>query len=861
MTSFRRRATKVIVAVVVMCLVVGGTPLPAAYAATYEMNTEGAAAGGQDATGDAAGTGAPGAADAADGEPSTGDGSSAENGSEGGTDTDGAAAEGPSANGSTAEGSAAEGIVSTENVASSDTETKGVANGVALVAEVTGDEAAVAEEEQPKSHDVDAARTAVLGYLQQSVTNPIVSSAGGEWAVIAMARAGVLPEETKNAWLGNLYQKLDETNGVLNDKYYTEYSRVALALSAIGVDPTNVNGYNLLVPLADFDQVNWQGVNGTIWALLALDSGNYDIPELPENATGTTQTTRLGLLTKILDNQSANGSWGWTSEWSPVDVDTTSMAIQALAPYYGTDAGVKRAVDRGLDALKSAQKETGAFGSGSGNPSSMEEVVIALSVLDPNLLTSGRFAEGERTVLDCLLDFQLADGSFTFMLGDYASPNPMATEHGAMALVACNRALTGQTSFFDMTDTAYKGDDEEQAPAESVAAFKAKLDALPSVGDCRIRHREDVRALMAELDGMGAFDEKEAFRAELQVRLDAIDEQVAVVDALDNDIWSQIDPNNVTLADAEAVRALMARYEALPVENRRFVELAEDLISAQATIERLEEEQAKQEEQDKQNQNKQETSDSITNSTGAGGQNSPLNAAQGIVSGGAAATRSSLQGTARSSKTSFAYELDEGGNMVVTSQDGIATRAMLEAIAGKDQNLVLAFDTDMGACRVTVNGLDLSGVTLTDIDFSLSLGSSDEEAIAQLAEDPLVFSFKNAGAFIAPVMVELPVDLVDGDYLLLSYDAGAGALSFVQKVAASGGIAKFVVDHGGTYVLATHANTETQVAATYRSLDTGVAAVSGLEGQMPGVAAGLVGGAVVTGGVVFVMDRRKRVVR
>ena len=69
--------------------------------------------------------------------------------------------------------------------------------------------------------------------------------------------------------------------GVLHERKYTEYSRVILALTAIGRDPSNVAGYNLLTPLGDFEKTIWQGLNGPIWALIALDSGSYDIPEKP----------------------------------------------------------------------------------------------------------------------------------------------------------------------------------------------------------------------------------------------------------------------------------------------------------------------------------------------------------------------------------------------------------------------------------------------------------------------------------------------------------------------------------------------------------------------------------------------------
>lgn len=45
---------------------------------------------------------------------------------------------------------------------------------------------------------------------------------------------------------------------LLHEKKYTEYSRVILALTAIGEDVTDVGGYNLLQPLSDFKQTVWR---------------------------------------------------------------------------------------------------------------------------------------------------------------------------------------------------------------------------------------------------------------------------------------------------------------------------------------------------------------------------------------------------------------------------------------------------------------------------------------------------------------------------------------------------------------------------------------------------------------------------
>ena len=137
-------------------------------------------------------------------------------------------------------------------------------------------------------------------YLQATVTSPIVDTNAGEWSVMGMARAGHLTDSAKGNYLANLYMKLDETGGVLHKVKYTEYSRVVMALSSIGVDPSNVNGYNLLKPLAEYDKVIWQGINGTIFALIALDTGIYEIPVREGDGT---QTTRELLIQEILSKE------------------------------------------------------------------------------------------------------------------------------------------------------------------------------------------------------------------------------------------------------------------------------------------------------------------------------------------------------------------------------------------------------------------------------------------------------------------------------------------------------------------------------------------------------------------------------
>ena len=111
-------------------------------------------------------------------------------------------------------------------------------------------------------------------YIADTVKKPAIGSTGGEWAVIGLARSGYnLPQSYFDDYYSGVVDYVKDCGGVLHERKYTEYSRVILALTAIGRDPANVGGYNLLTPLGDYDATVWQGLNGPIWALIALDCG------------------------------------------------------------------------------------------------------------------------------------------------------------------------------------------------------------------------------------------------------------------------------------------------------------------------------------------------------------------------------------------------------------------------------------------------------------------------------------------------------------------------------------------------------------------------------------------------------------
>lgn len=265
---------------------------------------------------------------------------------------------------------------------------------------------------------------------------------GSEWLAIALARSG---RSVPDSYYDSVVKAVQDAKGQLSDRKFTEYSRTILALTAIGKDPTDVGGYDLLSKLADMDDVTYQGINGAIFALIALDSGKYDVPTAAE---GGNQTTRDGLVAYILKQQLSDG--GWALSGSNADPDMTAMALQALAPYRTGDAAVLAAVDKAIQTLSDMQQANGGYSSwGTLNSESCAQVLIALATLGIDPVSDSRFAKNGLTVLDALLSYAVSGGFRHTADGEV---DAMATEQALCALTAYARLLDGKTSLYDMTD-------------------------------------------------------------------------------------------------------------------------------------------------------------------------------------------------------------------------------------------------------------------------------------------------------------------------------------------------------------------------------------------------------------------------
>ncbi|MGN0470646.1 MAG: cadherin-like beta sandwich domain-containing protein [Acutalibacteraceae bacterium] len=273
-----------------------------------------------------------------------------------------------------------------------------------------------------------------------------IAVAGNEWRILSLARGEQITDEIRNAYIKSAenYVKSIGSSKLSNTKS-TDNSRFIIALTALGCDITNIGGYNLLEPYSDYEYISGQGVNGVVYALIALDTKNYEIPVSSDTAN---QTTREKLISSIISSQLSDG--GWTFYGDVSDSDMTAMALQALAPYYNSDSKVKASIDKALAFLSSNQQDNGSFVSyGSQDCESNAQVITALTALGIDISSDTRFIKNGNTALDGLKLFY-TDGTFSHLQN--GTENGVSTHQAYYALVSYYRYSQGKTSLYDMSD-------------------------------------------------------------------------------------------------------------------------------------------------------------------------------------------------------------------------------------------------------------------------------------------------------------------------------------------------------------------------------------------------------------------------
>jgi len=300
--------------------------------------------------------------------------------------------------------------------------------------------------EQKSYNDVKTYINKTSEYLIENVKSPQNASVGGEWVVIGMAQSQQgISSEMKDNYLKNLESSVKEKQGQLHRIKYTEYDRVILALRCIGKNPKNFFDYDMTYPLSDYNTVLKQGINGPIWALIAMDSGEY---AFSYRSDVESNSNRDKFINYILDKQLSQG--GWSLGGDTIEADVTAMALTALAPYR-SQSDVKESIDLALEALSSIQNADASFTSewqkvtGS---ESISQVIVALSSLGIDAQNDSRFIKNDKNLVDALLSYQ-KEGGFEH-IKDHGI-DQVATEQAFYALVAYDRMEEDLSSIFQVS--------------------------------------------------------------------------------------------------------------------------------------------------------------------------------------------------------------------------------------------------------------------------------------------------------------------------------------------------------------------------------------------------------------------------
>ena len=309
------------------------------------------------------------------------------------------------------------------------------------------------------SPDIDTVLSKVRSYILSKDTKPDYSSI---WNVIGLKRSGLyVPESYINLFYSNVIAYCESKDWQITRAKYSDYSKLILALTAIGVDARNVMGHNLLAYLSDYENVSRQGNNGTIWALIALKSNPaYEIPEDP---SAVQQNSEELLVKKVVGIQCQDG--GWTMAEGKGDSDMTGMAMQALASYYNKDGyeDVTAAIDKGLAWIEKNQLSSGGFGTMNTETSeSVAQIITALCGVGIDCGEDARFIKNGKWPMTGLFQYYMPEGGFMHVAAGAGNNgggaggiiDGMATEQGLYATVAYRRFLDGETFLYDMSDVA-----------------------------------------------------------------------------------------------------------------------------------------------------------------------------------------------------------------------------------------------------------------------------------------------------------------------------------------------------------------------------------------------------------------------
>ncbi|MED0981698.1 DUF4430 domain-containing protein [Bacillus paramycoides] len=275
-------------------------------------------------------------------------------------------------------------------------------------------------EEQPKQEKVEIPAAQLNEAISKTSEKMLQDGIGSDWVAIGLARSGVnIPVETKVNYVKPVAEKVKKR---LNRFSATDLARTIIMMNAMNVDPTKIEGQNLVQNLFESDKVD--SVTGYAFALLAFDTKKYEVPV-------EAKWNRVALVQALLQAQHTDGGWTYDSsskKESASNIDVTGMVLSALAPYQ-EQQDVKPVIQKAVDYLYKQQLDNGGFAAdGQENSNSTAQAIIGLSLVKD--VDHTRLNKAVQN----LMSYQLPNGEFKWLPKDQKGSG-MATEQAFLALL------------------------------------------------------------------------------------------------------------------------------------------------------------------------------------------------------------------------------------------------------------------------------------------------------------------------------------------------------------------------------------------------------------------------------------------
>src|SRR5690625_3588799 len=354
--------------------------------------------------------------------------------------------------------------------------------------------------------------------IDQTAQYILSKGVNSEWEAIGLARAGKqIPSSYNEVFYNNVESQVDNALSFGRAKI-TDIERLAIAAVAIGKDPRDIKGTDLIDPLYNSpmrgatDTMTLQGNNGPIFALIALDSKEFSEPI-------ESKWNRTKLIEELLNNQNDDGSWALNPSFPSASFDITAMAIIGLAPYKDQPE-VKESIERAINFLSENQNDEGGFTEsfvGGTSSEATSQTIIGLTAygMDP---TDEKFTKNGNNLIDHLLTYHNDDGGFAHV-PNYPTSNGMATEQALQALVAYDLFLKDEGRLYDFTEfdieqppskvdkevlkqeiTKAENIDTTNKTEESISDLNNAIDKAKSVLNNENASEEDVEQAINELN-------------------------------------------------------------------------------------------------------------------------------------------------------------------------------------------------------------------------------------------------------------------------------------------------------------------------------------------------------------------------